>query len=69
MEYACEVWDPVLARTGVSSGNAQRRIARFIAELKGRESVSEARQNLGFQIVESRRNDFRTALMLTILSM
>ena len=47
--------------------NVQRRAVRFIAVLKGRESVSEAREILGLEVLELRKKNLRMALMLKIL--
>ena len=55
LKYACEVWDPFLVRQVKLMENAQRRAVRFIAGLKGRESSSEAREILGWEVLELRR--------------
>ena len=68
LKYACEVWDPFIVRQVKLLDNLQRRAVRFIAGLKGRESISEAREILGLEVLELRRKDFRLALMLKILS-
>ena len=48
--------------------NVQRRAVRFIAGLKGRESIRKAREILGLEVLELRRENFRMAFMLKIFS-
>ena len=44
LEYACEVWDPFLARQVTVLENVEMRVVHFIAGLKGRKSITEARE-------------------------
>ena len=53
MEYACEVWDPHLVRQITSLENVQRKAVRFISNLKGTQSVTEARQFLELELLET----------------
>ena len=46
MELACEVWHPYLVRHETQLENIQRRAVRFIAKLRGMESVTVAREKL-----------------------
>ena len=66
LEYACEVWDPFLVRQVKLLENVQRRAVRFIAGLKGRESISEAREILGLEVLELRRKNFRTEIKILL---
>ena len=51
MELAFEVWDPYLVSHEAQLENIQRRAVRFIANLRGVENVSVAREKLGPGIV------------------
>jgi len=55
LEYADTVWDPTLAKDIESLEVLQRRAVRFIAGIKGRESVTEACSQLGLQPLKQRR--------------
>ena len=68
MEYAGEVWDPHLVRQITSLENVQRRAVRFISDLRGKRSVTEARQFLDLELLEARRKSARMTLMLEILA-
>ena len=68
MEFACEVWDPYLVRHETQLENIQRRAVRFIANLRGVESVTVAREKLGLALLSDRRKSARIALLLKILS-
>ena len=65
LEYGCEVWDPFLVIRQVKLlENVQKRAVRFIAGLKGRESISEAREILGLEVLELRRHNFRKMALI-----
>ena len=49
LEYAGTVWNPTLAKEIESLEMQQHRAVRFIAILRGRESVTEAYFELGLQ--------------------
>ena len=68
MEFACEVWDPYLVRHETQLENIQRRAVRFIANLRGVESVTVAREKFGLALLSDRRKSARIALLLKILS-
>ena len=68
LEYACTVWDPSDRQTVHNLEMVQNRATRFVANLKGRDSVSNACGKLGLQSLESRRRNQRIALLMKILS-
>ena len=68
MEYACEVWDPHLVRQITSLENVQRKAVRFISNLKGTQSVTEAKQFLKLELLETRHKSARMSLMTRILT-
>ena len=54
MEFACEVWDTYLDRHETQLENVQRQAVRFRANLRGVESVTVARKNLGLALLSDR---------------
>ena len=68
MEFACQVWDPYLVRHETQLENIQRRAVRFVANLRGVESVTVAREKLGLALLSDRKKLARIALLLKILS-
>ena len=67
LEYADTVWDPTLAKEIESLEMLQHRAVRFIARLKGRESVTGACSELGLQPLKQRRKNHRLSLLMKIL--
>lgn len=67
LEYADTVWDPTNKTTIDSIENIQRRAVRFISALKGRESVSDARDELSLPTLARRRQNHRVALLHKVL--
>jgi len=67
LEYADCVWDPTSKQLINTIEGVQRRAVRYISSLKGRESVTEARTNLGLNTLEERRKNHRVALLHKIL--
>ena len=57
LEYADTVWDPTLAKEIESLEMLQHRAVRFIARLRGRESVTGACSELGLQPLKQRRKN------------
>ena len=51
MEFACEVWDPYLVKHQTQLENVQRPAVRFLAGLRGVESVTKAREKLGLDLL------------------
>ena len=68
IKFACEVWDPYLVRHDTQLENIQRRAVRFIANLRGDESVTVAREKLGLALLSDKRKSARIVLLLKILS-
>lgn len=68
MEFASEVWDPYLVRQQTQLENIQRRAVRFIAGLRGVESVTEAREKLGLELLGERRKSARMVLLIKIIA-
>ena len=67
LEYADTVWDPTQRNQIDAIESIQNRAVRFICKLKGRESTSTAREELGLQTLENRRRDHRLSLLMKIL--
>ena len=67
LEYADSVWDLSLKKTINDIEMVQNRAVRFISRLKGRDSVSEARCELGLQTLQERRKNHRLTLLTRIL--
>ena len=68
LEYACEVWDLFLVKQVKFLDNVQKRAVRFIAGLKGRETISGTREILWLEVLELWRKNFRMALIVEIFS-
>jgi len=60
-------WDPAKKQTAEQIENVQWKAVRFISNLRGRESVSGARQWLGLIPLADRRKNHRITLLLRIL--
>jgi len=58
---------PCKKQTAEQIENVQRKAVRFISNLRGRESVSDARQRLGLIPLADRRKNHRITLLLRIL--
>ena len=67
LEYADTVWDPTNKQTMHSIEMIQNNAVRYIERLKGRESVSEARDRLQLKSLADRRKDHRLSLLFKIL--
>ena len=67
LEYAYNVWDPTLAKNIESLEMLQHRAVRFIARLRGRESVMEACSKLGIQTLKQRRRNHKLFLLVKVL--
>ena len=67
LEYADSVWDLSLKKTINDIEMVQNRAVRFISRLKGRDSVSKARCELGLQTLQERRKNHRLTLLTGIL--
>jgi len=67
LEYEDTVWDLTLAKDIESLEMLQHRVVRFIAGLKGQESVTEACSQLGLQPFKQRRRTHRLNLLMKIL--
>lgn len=67
LEYADTLWDPYLKTTIHDIEMVQNRAVRFISGLKGRESVSDARCELGLLPLQARRKNHRLTLLTRIL--
>ena len=67
LEYACEVWDPFLAKHIDQIEMVQRRAVIFISNLRDREGVSSEREALGLELLQDRGKNARVKLLLKIL--
>ena len=67
MEYADTLWDPTDKRCVDSLEKIQSKAVRFIRNLKGRESVTEAKTLLGLVPLADRRKNHRVSLLMRIL--
>ena len=54
LKYACEVWDPFLAKHIGQIEMVQRRAVRFISNMRDREGVTSEREALGLEILQDR---------------
>lgn len=68
LEYAVAVWDTSLEYLKNDIEMVQHSAIRFISKLKGRESITEARNNLQLETLADRRTKIRHALLMRILS-
>lgn len=68
LEYADTVWDPANKLNSYNIDMVQNRAVRFIKNLKGRESVTDARLKLGLPSLQDRRKTHRLSLLMRILS-
>ena len=67
MEYADTLRDPTDKRSIDSLENIQSKAARFISNLKGCESITEAKALLGLIPLADRRKNHRVSLLMRIL--
>ena len=67
MEYADTLWDPTDNQSVDSLEKIQSKAVRFIRNLKGRESVTDAKALLGLVPLADRRKDHRVSLLMRIL--
>ena len=68
VEYAASVWDPYLECLSHDIEMIQNKAVRFISNIKGRESVTEAREKLCLDTLVNRRKKIRHNLLLRLLS-
>lgn len=68
VEYASAVWDTTLGYLDHDIEMVQHNAVRFICNLKGRDSVSEAVESLGLETLGKRREKGRHSLLHRILS-
>ena len=68
LEYADVVWDPVCKQAINSLEKVQTDAVKFIANLRGRTSITEARERLGLELLSKRRRNHRLSLLNKILS-
>ena len=61
------MWDPTLAKEIESLEMLQHRAVRFIARLRGRESVTEACSELSLQLFKQICRHHRLSLLMKIL--
>ena len=66
LEYADNVWDPILAKEIDYPEMLQYRAVRFIAKLREMESVMEACSELGLQPLKQRRKNHRLSFLMKI---
>jgi len=68
IEYGAPVWDPRQRNLVDKLEMVQRQAVRFIMNVKGRDSVTEARNEIGLKTLEDRRKDIRMSLLMRILA-
>ena len=66
LEYADNVWDPILAKEIDYPEMLQYRAVRYIAKLREMESVMEACSELGRQPLKQRRKNHRLSFLMKI---
>jgi hypothetical protein len=67
LEFAAEVWDPYYNIHINLLESLQNKAARFILNLRGRCSISEAKDSLGLENLEDRRKALRIKMLHKIL--
>ena len=69
LEYSCSVWHPHKKSNKNKIEKVQRRAARFVSNnFRRKASVSEMLHNLGWQSLDSRRQDQRLVLFYKIIN-
>ena len=68
VEYAAPVWDPYLECLSHDIEKVQQKAIRFISNLKGRDSVTDARDKLSLDTLSDRRSKIRQNLLFRLLS-
>ena len=68
VEYADVAWDPTNKRLTHQIEMVQNNAIRFISQIKGRDSVSDARNQLNMKSFADRRKEHRLSLLLKILA-
>jgi len=68
LEFACEVWDPSSQKNISNIEMVQHRAIRFILNLRGICSITEARAELNLDTLEERRRGSRKNLFLRIMA-
>ena len=68
LEYADVVWDPVCKQTINSLEKVKTDAVKFIANLRGRTSVTEACERLGLELLAKRHKNHRLSFLTKILS-
>ena len=67
MEYADTLWDPTDKQSIYSLEKIQSKAVRFIRNIKGRESVTEAKTLLGLIPLADRRKNHLVSLLMRML--
>jgi hypothetical protein len=67
LEFASEVWDPFLKKDIHRLEMVQNRAVRFICDLRGVCSVSEAREGISLESLETRRTNNSKGMLLNII--
>ena len=67
MKFACEVWNPYLVKHQTRLQNVQKLAVHFIADLRGVESVTEAGEKLGLELLVDRRKAARIYILMKII--
>ena len=68
LEYAAAIWDLRLQYFFKDIEQVQNNAIWFIAKLKGRDSITAARDKLNLEILANRRFKLRHKLLLQLLS-
>ena len=68
LEYAAAAWDPSTKKDIDEIENVQDSATRFIANIKGRHGLDEAKQRLGLVPLAERRRRRRIELLMAIIS-
>ena len=68
VEYASEAWDPYTKKLIEHLELIQNKAMRFILNLKGICSMTDARENLGLETLSDRRKTARISLLMKIIA-
>lgn len=66
LEFACQVWDPIRRKDVELLERTHRKAVRFVASLRGRQSVTDAMKDLEMKSLEDKRKACRLRLMMSI---
>jgi len=64
LNYADTVWDPATKNVAKRLERIQNKAVRYISELKGREHVTDVRNQLGLKTLANRRRDHRVGVLV-----